>query len=312
MLRPWRCRASSVQRLKDLAVEEVRPALRVLLAAVAVVLLIVCANVSNLLLARGSARQREIAVRCAVGASRGRIVRQILTECLVLAAIAGVVGLLLAASGVTLVKMLAPVEAPGIFRFALGASILPRINEIGIDLKLFALASGAAAMTSLAFGVLPAFYLSRPNEFNRMGPRTGGSRGGPARTRAVLVVGQLVMATVLLVAAGLLIRSFEKLSTVNKGYDPSNVVAFQLVFPSDYPIARQVETIEALLARLRATPNIRGGRLHPGRDDDPRTDYRRHVCAPGTNARRDAVPACLALASPGESRLSLSHARANT
>ena len=245
-----------VQRLKDLAVEEVRPALRVLLAAVAVVLLIVCANVSNLLLARGSARQREIAVRCAVGASRGRIVRQILTECLVLAAIAGVVGLLLAASGVTLVKMLAPVEAPGIFRFALGASILPRINEIGIDPKLFALASGAAAMTSLAFGVLPAFYLSRPNEFNRMGPRTGGSRGGPARTRAVLVVGQLVMATVLLVAAGLLIRSFEKLSTVNKGYDPSNVVAFQLVFPSDYPIARQVETIEALLARLRATPNI--------------------------------------------------------
>jgi len=245
-----------VQRLKDRAVNELRPALRVFLAAVAVVLMIVCANVANLLLARGTARQRELAVRFAIGASRGRVARQVLTECLVLAIVGGALGALLGAAGLTLVKELTSIEAPGIFRLSLSASILPRVNEVGIDLKMFGIAFTLAALASLAFGGLPALHLSRLNHLQAMGPRGGGAGRAASRIRAALVVGQLVMATVLLVGAGLLIHSFGKLTAVDRGYDPSNVLAFQLVFPPDYPIARKTETIEAVLARLRAIPNV--------------------------------------------------------
>ena len=124
--------------LKDQIVQSLQPALRVFFAAVLFVLLIVCANVANLLLARGTARQREIAVRFAVGATRWRVVWQVLTECLVLSIAGGAFGALCAAVGITLVKDLATVEAPGIFRFAFAASLLPRVNEIGINPKMFA------------------------------------------------------------------------------------------------------------------------------------------------------------------------------
>jgi putative ABC transport system permease protein len=244
------------QGLKDEIVRKLRAALRVMLAAVAVVLLIVCANVANLLLARGTARQREIAVRFAIGASRSRVVRQVLAECLVLAIAGGAAGALLGAAGLALVKNLASVEAPGVFRLVFGASILPRVNEVGIDLKMFGIAFGIGALTSLVFGVLPAVHLSRANHLYAMGPRGGGSGRGSSRVRAALVVGQLVMATVLLVGAGLLAHSFVRLSGVERGYDPTNVLAFQLVFPSDYSIARKAATIESLLARLRAAPNV--------------------------------------------------------
>ena len=245
-----------VQGLKNQIVQELRPALRVLLAAVAFVLLIVCANVANLLLARGTARQREIAVRFAIGASRGRVVRQVLTECLVLAIAGGALGAAVGAGGVALVKQLTSVDAPGIFRLGFGTSILPRGHEIGIDLRVFGIAFGIAAMTSVAFGVLPAVHLSRTHSLHAMGSRSGAAGRGQSRIRAALVVGQLVMATVLLVGAGLLIHSLVKLSTVERGYDPSNVLALQLVFPAEYSIARKTETIEALLARLRANPNV--------------------------------------------------------
>ena len=245
-----------VQSLKEQIVQGLRPALRVFLAAVATVLLIVCANVANLLLARGSARQREMAVRFAIGASRGRVVRQVLTECLVLAVAGGAAGAVLAAGGVTLVKELASVEAPGIFRLFFGESILPRGHEVGIDLKMFGIAFSIAALTSLVFGVLPALHLSRTRQLPAMASRGGGAGRGESRIRGALVVGQLLMATVLLVGAGLLAHSFVRLSTVERGYDPSNVLAFQLVFPPDYSIARKTSTIEALLARLRAMPGV--------------------------------------------------------
>jgi putative ABC transport system permease protein len=208
------------------------------------------------LLARGAARQREIAVRLAVGASRARIGRQALTEGLVLATLGGALGALLAAAGVALIKRLASVEAPGIFRLGLGTSILPRGSEVGVDPGMFAVAFGVAATTSLVFGVLPALHLSRTNHRHAMGTRGGGSRPGESRVRAALVVGQMVLATVLLIGAGLLIRSYAKLSGVERGYDPVHVLAFQLVFPPEYSIARKADTIDALLARLRATPNV--------------------------------------------------------
>ena len=245
-----------VQGLKDEIVKEMRPALRVLLAAAVVVLMIVCANVANLLLARGTARQREIAVRSAIGASRGRLLRQVLTECLVLAMVGGALGALLAAGGVWLVKDLATIDVQGIFRRMYGATILPRGNEVGVDLKVFGMAFGIATLACSIFGLLPALHLSRQNHVHAMGTRSGGAGRGEARLRAVLVVGQLVMATTLLVGAGLLIHSFVKLSTVDKGYDAANVLALQLLFPSDYPIARKTEAIETMLSRLRANATV--------------------------------------------------------
>src|SRR5580765_2427074 len=121
---------------------------------------------------------------------------------------------------------------------------------------MFGIVFAIAAITSLVFGVLPALHVSRTDSLHAMGSRGGGPGRGESRMRTVLVVGQLVMATVLLVSAGLLIRSFVKLSRVDRGYDPANVLAFQLVLPTDYAVARKADTIEAVLARLRSAPGV--------------------------------------------------------
>ena len=257
---PWPANADpltvprfEVERLKDRAVARVRPALRVFLAAVVVVLVIVCANVANLLLARGTARRSEMAVRFALGASRVRIVRQSLTESLVLALCGGALGALLGAAGVALIKQLATVEAPGIYRLMFGSTILPRAHEVTVDLSVLGVAFGLAAVTIVMFGVLPALSLSRggSNASRR-------SSTGPAdsRMRSALVAGQLVMATILLVGAGLLTRSFVVLSTVNNGYDASGVLAFNLLFPDQYSVPRKALTIDALLARFRTAADV--------------------------------------------------------
>src|SRR5207237_9714138 len=184
------------------------------------------------------------------------VVRQILTECLVLALAGGMLGALVGAGGVTLVKHLTSVDAPGIFRLGFGTSVLPRGNEVGVDLRMFGIAFAIAAITSLAFGVLPAIHLSQTRSLQALGSRGGGTVRGESRIRAALAVAQLAMATVLLVGAGLLIHSFVKLTTIERGYDPANVLAFQLVFPPNYPLTRKTDTIEAILARLRAMPGV--------------------------------------------------------
>lgn len=243
-----------LHNLKEHAVKELRPALQVFLAAVVVVLLIVCANVANLLLARGTARQHEIAVRFAVGASRGRIVRQVMTECLVLAMAGGLLGALLAAGGVLLVKDLASIDTPGIFKLTIGATILPRTHEIGLNLRMFGIAFGLAALTCAACGLLPALTLSRTNLVQAFAARGGSASRAAGRLRGLLVVGQVAMATVLLIGAGLLIHSFVRLLAVDRGYNPEHALAFQLVFPPDYSIARKTESIEGILTRLRSMP----------------------------------------------------------
>lgn len=245
-----------VEPLKDIVVAEIKPALRVFVTAVAVMLLIVCANVANLLLARGSSRSREIAVRLAIGASRARIVRQLLTECVVLAMIGGTAGALLAAGGVALIKNLATINASGVMRFSFGTALLPRINEVTVDIGVLGIALGLSAIASIVFGLLPAFHLSRTNHLLAMGSRGVGVSQRESRTRLALVVSQLVMATVLLVGAGLLANSFLSLSRVEKGYDPTNALAFYMVLPADYPIARKADTIESVLTRLRGLPNV--------------------------------------------------------
>jgi len=245
------------QSVKERLVAPLRPALRVILAAVAVLLLIVCANAANLLLARGASRRREIAVRLTVGASRTQVFRQILLECALLAAAGGVLGAMLGAAGVVLVRQLATVDAPGIFRLMFGASILPRAAEVAIDWRLFGVAFAIAAVTAFTFGLLPALQLSRADHLRSMGSRGGGTSRGESRLRSALTLAQLTMATVLLTGAALLTHSFITLSTFNKGYDPAHVLAFNLLFPDTYSTARKGETIEALLARFRSNPDVR-------------------------------------------------------
>ena len=243
--------------VKERLVAPFRPAARVILSAVVVLLLIVCANAANLLLARGTSRRREIAVRLAVGASRVQVFRQVLTECAALACAGGVLGAVLGASGVLLVRQLATVEAPGIFRLMFGANILPRANEVAIDWRLFAIAFTIAAITAFTFGLLPALQLSRADHLRAMGSRGGGRSRGESHLRSALTLAQLTLATVLLTGAALLAHSFMKLSTFNKGYDPVNVLAFNLLFPDTYSTAQKGETIARLLERFRANPGVR-------------------------------------------------------
>lgn len=246
-----------ILNLKEQAVAPLRPALRVLLGTVVVLLLIVCANVANLMLARGMARQREIAVRLSIGASRAQIVIQVLIESVVLAIAGGALGAVLAAGGVMLVKQLATVDAPGIFRLMFGTTILPRGHEVGVSWALVAIAFSVSAIACVVFGLLPALHLSRTNHLQAMTMRGSNASRGAARVRASLVLGQLVLATVLLVGAGLLANSFIRLSTFNKGYDPTHVLAFNLLFPDQYSTARKAETIETLLNRFRSKPGVR-------------------------------------------------------
>ena len=245
-----------VHVLKDRIVQSLRPALRVFFAAVAVILLIVCANVANLLLARGTARRREIAVRVAIGASRGRIARQVLAECALLATVGGALGAALAAAGISLVKGLASVEAPGVYRFAFSASLLPRVNEIAIDVRLFGLALGIATLAAVLFGAIPALQLSRTRQREAMGTRGGGVGRRESRVRGALVVGQVALATVLLVGAGLLARSFVRLSAVDRGYNPSGVLAFPAAVSLELhtPPKNRIGRINS--SRIRATPGV--------------------------------------------------------
>jgi putative ABC transport system permease protein len=250
-----------VEAVKEQIVAASRPALRVITIAVGAVLLIVCANVASLLLARGTARRREVAVRLAVGASRGRIVRQFITESLVLAAMGGVLGTVFAIGGVHLLREFASPHAQGVFQLAFGGSMLPRLHEIGVDARLLGLALALAALAALLAGVMPAFRMARIDHAQVMNDRSAGGQGAPhrrdTRARSILVVAQMVVATVLLVGAGLLINSFTRLARVNPGWNASGLLMFYLVMPQDYSTARKAALIETLLAELRRQPDVR-------------------------------------------------------
>jgi len=220
------------------------------------VLLIVCVNVANLLLARGAGRHREIAVRAALGASRARIARSLIAEGFVLAAVGGLLGAALGALGVALVRQMATVEAPGIFALMFGESILPRAHEISVDARVLGIALGVSALTALLVAIPPALRTSRVQPMQAFGGRGDTGSRGAARIRSLLVVAQVALATVLLIAAGLLIHSFARLSTVDRGYQSAHTLVFQLVFPPASTVARQSEAIEAILSRLQAAPEV--------------------------------------------------------
>ena len=230
---------------------ELRPTLLVLLGAVAFVLAIACANVANLMLARAAARQRETAIRAALGAGRGRLVRQALVESLAVAALGGALGLLVAVWAVDLLLALSPIP-------------LPSFVAVGLDLRVLAFSAGVALATGLAMGIVPGLQTSRPdlNETLKEGGRgsAGGVRRG--RLRAALVVAEVALALLLLVGAGLMIGSFRRLQEIETGFRPEGLAALSIALPEErYDEARARAFYRALLERLRGLPAVTGAAL---------------------------------------------------
>ncbi len=228
-------------------VGDVRPTLLVLLGAVGFVLLIACANVANLLLARSAGRHREIAVRRALGAWRGRIVRQLLTESLLIAFAGGLLGLLFALWGVKLLSAFVPEN-------------VPRFGETSLDLRVLGFTLAASVLTGLLFGIAPALHSSRfdLNEALKEGGRGGTDGRSRTRVRSLLIVSEVALSLVLLVGAGLLIKSFVKLRNTDPGFDPSNTLTASLSpDPVRYDTAEKVTDFHRRLAeRVRALPGV--------------------------------------------------------
>jgi putative ABC transport system permease protein len=225
--------------------EELPRALVILLAAVAIVLLIGCANIANLLLVRGSGRRREFAVRTAIGARPFRLARQLLTESLVLGVIGGALGVLLARWGVQLVVQFAP-------------SDMPRLNEISLNPKVLFTGLGASIGAAILFGFAPMLQASRVATASTLADASGrsvGSRSGE-RVRRTLVVAELTLSVMLLVGAGLLVRSLIRLQQVNPGFQPEQLVTFalNLVGPRYEDAGARANFYDQLTQRLRVLP----------------------------------------------------------
>ena len=232
--------------LRDEIVGDTGRPLLVLLGAVGLVLLIACANVANLLLARGASRRKEIAVRTALGASRGRIVRQLLTESVLIAATGGAAGLVLARWGVDLLIGISP-------------DSVPRLREVTIDLRVMLFTAGVSIATGVLFGLVPALRASRAdiNDTLKEGGRSGAAVHG--RSGRALVVAEISLSLVLLVGAGLLLRSFARLSDVEPGFAASDLLTFRLSLqPARYTTFVKGDAFyDDFFDRLRALPNVR-------------------------------------------------------
>ena len=290
---PGTNRGVTVRPLMELVVGDVRPALLMLLSAVALVLLAACANVAHLLLARGVARRRELAIRTALGATRTRTLRQLLTESLLLAALGGAGGVLLALAGLRALVLLAP-------------SFVPRVETVGLDGRVLAASAAITLLCGIAFGLLPGgrvgrAELSGPDAF-RDGGR--GTTAGPAgqRLRGALVASEFALAVVLLVGAGLMMRSFVALRAIDPGFDPRGVAAatVSVTGTAQADPARRSAFFTDLAGRAAALPGVASaslvnhlplagdvwgrefrieGRPAPAEGESPRATYR--VVLPG-------------------------------
>ncbi len=238
---------ATVAPLHGHVVRDIRPALWVLLGAVGFVLLIACANVANLLLANAVAREKEIAVRAALGAGRWRIIRQLLIESATLGLGSGMLGLLMAYFGLKALVALAPEN-------------LPRVGEIAIDWRVLAFTLGVSLLTGLIFGLAPAWQASKLDFHDALKEGGRGAGGGARgqRVRSALVVAEVAMSLVLLAGAGLMVRSFLRLQDVNPGFDPDNVLTMRLQLPqSKYSTPEQVvQFFQSLVERVKTLPGV--------------------------------------------------------
>ncbi len=238
---------TTIRTLQEQTVGKVRPAMITLTAAVGFVLLIACVNLANLLLSRSTARRREMGIRSSLGAGRARLIRQLLTESVLLGLLGAVFGLILAKVGTSLLVNLNP-------------NILPRAKEIALDVRALAFTGAIAVLTGLLFGLAPAIHMAKTD---LMASLREGGRGNAIgfrhnRLRSVLVVGEVALALVLLSGAGLLMRSFYRLQSMDPGFDPHGLLTFRTNLPeAKYQTDEsQAAFYSRALERLRAIPGV--------------------------------------------------------
>jgi predicted permease len=233
--------------LYEEVIGDVRTSLLVLLGAVCLVLLIACANVANLLLARATARHREVAIRTTLGASYGRVIRQLFTESLLLSLAGGVLGSLLALWGVDLLVAHSTLN-------------IPRLKDVGLDARVFAFTLAISTLTGIIFGLAPALRARRIDlqEALKEGARNATAGASRSRVRAMLVVSEVALSLVLLIGAGLLIKSFVRLRSVNPGFDPEHVLTTDLSLSKvKYPEPQQQRALfSQLVEQLRTVPGV--------------------------------------------------------
>jgi putative ABC transport system permease protein len=232
--------------LHDFLVRGARPALQVLLGAVAFLLLIATTNVANLLLARAASREREIAIRASLGASRWRLLRQLLSESLLLVALGGAAGVLVASWISELVVRLGPADVPG-------------LDSVSLDLRVLAFTAGVSLLAALLFSLAPWLHAC---QVSLLGSLKEGGRSGEGqvrhRVRNALVVSELALALVLLVGAGLLLRSLHRLQSIDPGFDPSRLFTFDLTLPMEsyHDIPKRTRLYESVLTDLASLPGV--------------------------------------------------------
>jgi putative ABC transport system permease protein len=238
--------------MHDDLVRDIRPALLVLFGAVGFVLLIACANVANLLLARATARAKEMAIRSALGASRARIVRQLLVESILLASLGGAAGVLLAYWGLDLLVAMSPAG-------------LPRVEQIGLDARVLGFTLLISVLTGILFGLTPALQASRVNlnEVMKEASRGSSAVGSRKQLRSALVVAEVALSLMLVIGAGLLVKSFARLLSTDPGYDAEGVLVMDLpISSSKYPKPeQQAAFFQQLASRVEALPGVAGAGL---------------------------------------------------
>ncbi|HLL14390.1 MAG TPA: ABC transporter permease [Pyrinomonadaceae bacterium] len=277
--------------LQARAVEDIRPALLILLGAVGFVLLIACANVANLLLARAASRSKEIAIRTALGAGRGRIIRQLLTESLLLSVLGGALGLLFAMWGIDALLAALPEDLPRLL-----------VSGIGLDMPVLLFTLAVSILTGLLFGLAPALQASKSNlnETLKDGGRTSAG-AGRQHVRNLLVVSEVALSLLLLVSAGLLIKSFSRLQETDLGFDPTNVLTLRVPLPeARYKESGQVANFwDELLRRVRALPGVESAGLTRGLPMNGGIESGVMVEGQETTNPKDAVVAVNLFAEPG-------------
>ncbi|MGH9682490.1 MAG: ABC transporter permease [Candidatus Acidiferrales bacterium] len=242
-----------VASLHDEVGSKLRPALLLLFAAVGFVLLIACANIANLMIARASSREREIAVRAALGAGRARILRQLLTESMLLAILGGAFGVAVAYGGLLLVQAIVPLS---------GTGQIPRLRQAGVGGEVLLFIVVVSLLTGILFGLVPALQVSRTrlHESLKEGSRGSTSSRRSRLAQSVLVVSEIALSLVLLAGAGLLIRSFVRMMSQNLGFDPSHVLTMQVFLPqSHYPDSagpRMIDFYQQVLDKVSSFPGV--------------------------------------------------------